>query len=118
MDLGLFKFLLDLRPNPNPFLLAYPNKEFEFEFEFGPPQIQIQIHAIQIDQSLRCPSQYVTSHHMPNACFVASTSPSTYPKSKMLHSFKKLLTPDLYLESSEFQTFHKEENYMANLLRL
>ena len=32
----LIKFCLDLGPNPNPFLLTYPNKEFGF----GPLQIQ------------------------------------------------------------------------------
>ena len=41
----LIKFCLDLGPNPNPFLLTYPNKEFGFR----PLQIQIQINDIQTD---------------------------------------------------------------------
>ena len=37
------KFWFNLGPNPNPFLLTYPNKGFGFELP------QIQIHGIQTD---------------------------------------------------------------------
>lgn len=108
---------MDLGPNPNPFLLTYSYKEIGFG------SLKIQIHAIQTDHKSKMPITIcnITSHHitsMSNARFVASKSPSTYRKSKMLHSFKKLPTPELYLVSSEFHTFHKEENYMEILLRL